>query len=381
MYKVLTVVGTRPELIKMSAIISTISKYCKHILVHTGQNYDPNLSSVFFDDLSIKQPDYYLAVANPEITLAESLANIIKSCDKVFEEVKPDAIMVYGDTNSCLCVIAAKRRKIPVFHFEAGNRCFDVRVPEEINRKIVDHLSDINLTLTEHARRYLLREGIPGQRIFTLGSHLDEVLYVHRKKIQNSDILLKLQIQEGAYFVVSLHREENVDCPERLEKIMKCILNVSQEFGVKSFVSLHPRTKRRLHMLSYDFIGDPTFVFVDPLAFSDYIRLQISCKCLLSDSGTVAEEARILGIAALTFRFSHERPEGIESGAFSLASTDESLLCSQIRLAIDSARGSIQYNTDSLDLSSRASKIVIGHVDHIKNEIWRVGQAKSEYDT
>ncbi len=371
MLKVLTIVGTRPELIKMSSVIKTIASYTKHILVHTGQNYDPRLNQLFFDDLGIEKPKHYLDAVENSGSSAEAIASIIMKSDKVLATEKPDAIMLYGDTNSCLSVISAKKRKIPIFHMESGNRCFDQRVPEETNRKIVDHLSDINMTLTERAREYLIMEGLKPDRIFNVGSHMDEVIFNAISKIECSNILEGLSVNKGSFFLVSLHREENVDNPERLASLMLLIDQVGSFFGKETIVSLHPRTRLSLRSAFSDLRTLKTIRFVEPFSFTDYVFLQMNCYCLLSDSGTVSEESGILGIPAITLRYIHERPEGIEAGSFSLGSLSQSSLVQQIRLAVKTARHTIKYSDLGLTLSQRVSKLVLGYCDYINAEVWK----------
>jgi len=308
MRKVMTIVGTRPELIKMSRVIAELEKHTQHVLVHTGQNYDYELNQIFFDDLEIRKPDYFLNAAGPNA--AQTIAQVIMKADEVFEQEKPDALLLYGDTNSCLAIIPAKRRKIPVFHMEAGNRCFDQRVPEELNRKVLDHLSDINMVLTEHARRYLLAEGIKPETIIKTGSHMREVLDFYKPKIDQSDVLTRLSLEAGKFFLVSAHREENVDSPEALRDLVETLDALAKKYRYPVLVSTHPRTLKRLEESAHGPL-DERIIFSKPFGFIDYIKLQMEAFCVLSDSGTITEEASLLNLCAITLRNAHERPEGM----------------------------------------------------------------------
>ena len=307
MLKVMTVVGTRPELIKLSRVIAELDRNMKHVLVHTGQNYDDELNRVFFDDLQIRQPDYYLEAAGA--TAAETIGQVISKVDPVMADEKPDAVLIYGDTNSCLAAIAAKRRKIPVFHMEAGNRGFDERVPEEINRRIIDHISDINMPLTEHGRRYLIQEGIRPETIFKTGSCMHEVLDYYAPGINASNVLERLQLEAGNYFVLSAHREENVDQPHRLKALLESLEQLVKEHDCPVVFSVHPRTRKRLDELTSGQL-DERIMFMKAMGFNDYIKLQQNAKCVISDSGTIFEESALLKIPAVTIRQCHERPEG-----------------------------------------------------------------------
>ncbi len=311
MLKVMTIVGTRPELIKMSRVIAEFDKHTKHVLVHTGQNFDYELNQVFFEDLDIRKPDYFLEAVGSNA--AQTIARVIEKADEVFEKEQPDALLLYGDTNSCLSVISAKRRKIPVFHMEAGNRCFDQRVPEELNRKVLDHLSDINMVLTEHARRYLLAEGIPADRIIKTGSHMQEVLEHYMPKITTSDVLDRLNLLSRNYFLMSAHREENVDSPENLQDLLNTLQALVKQYDMPVVVSTHPRTRQRLEKLGVEGL-DPRIQFLKPFGFFDYVKLQMEAFCILSDSGTITEEASLLNLPAVTVRNAHERPEGMDEG-------------------------------------------------------------------
>ena len=310
MLKIITIVGTRPEIIKMCRVISEFEKHVDHILVHTGQNYDYELNEIFFNELGINKPKYFLNAVGKNT--ASTIGNIISKVDDILEKENPDAVMLYGDTNSCLSVISAKRRKIPIFHMEAGNRSYDQRVPEEINRKIVDHLSDINLVLNEHSRRYLIKEGIPQETIIKTGSHMPEVLNFYKNNINKSDPLTKLNLREYKYFLISLHREENVDSQKNLRNIMKTLDAIYNKYELPVIVSTHPRTKLQLDKLGYK--SNENIKFLKPFGFFDYIKLQIKATCTISDSGTITEEASILNLPAITIRETHERPEGMDTG-------------------------------------------------------------------
>ncbi|MCX7222946.1 MAG: UDP-N-acetylglucosamine 2-epimerase (non-hydrolyzing), partial [Burkholderiales bacterium] len=306
MLKVMTIVGTRPELIKMSRVIAELDRHTRHVLVHTGQNYDYELNQIFFEDLEIRKPDHFLGAVGENA--AQTIAQVIMKSDEIFAKEEPDAVLLYGDTNSCLAVIAAKRRKIPVFHMEAGNRCFDQRVPEELNRKVLDHLSDINLVLTEHARRYLIAEGIRPETIIKTGSHMDEVLQHYMPSIENSDVVQRLGFKLGQFFVVSAHREENVDTPENLRDLVATLNALAEAYGFPIIVSTHPRTRKRLDALGVTVIH-PLVDFAKPMGFFDFVKLQMKAKCVISDSGTITEESTLLNFPAITIRYAHERPE------------------------------------------------------------------------
>ena len=311
--KVMTVVGTRPEIIRLSAVINKLdeSEAIDHILVHTGQNYDYELNEVFFKDFKLKKPDYFLNAATG--TAVETIGNILVKIDPVMEEVKPDAFLVLGDTNSCLCAIAAKRRHIPIFHMEAGNRCFDQRVPEETNRKIVDHTADINLTYIDIAREYLLREGLPADRIIKTGSPMFEVLHSRKEDIEKSDVLERLGLEEGKYFVVSAHREENINSEINFLDLVHSLNAVAEKYNIPLIVSTHPRTMKMIEVKGIEF--NPLIQIMKPLGFNDYNKLQINSKAVLSDSGTISEESSILGFKALNIRQAHERPEAMEEAS------------------------------------------------------------------
>lgn len=368
--KVLTIVGTRPELIKMSRVIALFDKYFNHVLCHTGQNFDYELNAVFFDDLKIRKPDYFLNVVAK--TTAATIGNIISKADEVLELEKPDTVLLYGDTNSCLAVIAAKRRKIPVFHMEAGNRCFDQRVPEELNRKIVDHLSDINLVLTDHARNYLLSEGVPAQNIIKTGSHMHEVFNHYAHDIESSSVLENLNLSPHQYFLVSAHREENVDSDLNLSSLCKSLQAISQEYNLPIVVSTHPRTRLRLEnagLLADKF--DSSISFMKPFGFHDYNKLQKNAYCVLSDSGTVTEESSLLGFPAVTIRNCHERPEGMDSGVLLMSGLDHMSVLSCIDIAVTTAEKRIPVNDyQNPYVSHQILKLVASYTGYINRVTW-----------
>lgn len=318
MLKVMTIVGTRPEIIRLSRVIPLLDRYCEHTLVHTGQNYDYELNQVFFEELEIRTPDHFLDAAGA--TAAETIGNVIIKIDRAFEKYQPDSILILGDTNSALSAIAAKRRKIPIFHMEAGNRCFDFRVPEEINRRIVDHISDINLPYSQIARSYLIREGLPPDQIVCTGSPIREVLDFYADKIKRSDVLDRLSLEKNNYFVVSAHREENVDNPANLIKLFEILNGLAVDYNCPVIVTTHPRTKKRIE--SMGFLADSRVRFHKPFGFLDYIKLQCNAKVVLSDSGTITEESSILNFPALNIREVQERPEGYEEGAVMMVGLD-----------------------------------------------------------
>jgi len=373
MFKVMTIVGTRPELIKMSRVIAEFDRHTQHILVHTGQNYDYELNQVFFEDLDIRKPDHFLAAVGENA--AQTIARVIEKSDEVMEKEKPEAVMLYGDTNSCLAVIAAKRRKIPVFHMEAGNRCFDQRVPEELNRKVLDHLSDINMVLTEHARRYLIAEGIRPETIIKTGSHMREVLDCYRPKIEASDVISRLGLEEGAFFLVSAHREENVDLLESLNDLLETLEALVAKYGFPVIVSTHPRTRKRLEELGRSPL-DSRIVFLKPFGFLDYIRLQMGAFCILSDSGTITEEASLLNLPAVTLRNAHERPEGMDVGTLIMSGLKKSRVLDAVDVVTS------QYSKEhrvmepvpdyeALSVSKQIVRVVLSYVDYVNQTVWK----------
>jgi UDP-N-acetylglucosamine 2-epimerase (non-hydrolysing) len=331
--KVMTILGTRPEIIRLSRIIPLLDRYTKHILVHTGQNYDFELNEIFFKDLDIRKPDYFLNVDHS--SLGKVLGEIIIKCEEILHKEKPDAVLILGDTNSSIAAIIAKRLKIPIYHMEAGNRCFDPNVPEEINRKIIDHIADFNLVYTEHARRHLLAEGLPHRRIILTGSPMYEVINANKKRISGSPILKQLNLRKKNYFVVSIHREENVDDPANLKKICVILDRIAQKYKKRVLVSTHPRMRKRLENLSGTHIFDPLVEFHLPFGFFDYIKLEQNALCTISDSGTISEESAILSFPAVTLRNSMERPEALDAGTIILTGVDGDTVCSAIELEID----------------------------------------------
>ncbi|TGK51908.1 UDP-N-acetylglucosamine 2-epimerase (non-hydrolyzing) [Leptospira kanakyensis] len=372
MLKVLTLVGTRPELIKMSRVIAAMDKHFNHIFVHSGQNYDYELNHVFFDDLEIRKPDYFLNVASD--TVAKTIAAVLVNIDEVLEKENPDAILIYGDTNTCLAVISAKRRKIPVFHMEAGNRCFDERVPEELNRKVVDHLSDINIVLTEHARRYLLNEGIKPETIFKSGSHMKEVLDYYAPKIKKSKILSELALSEKEYFLVSIHREENVDNESNLLEMINSLKGLALEYKIPVIVSTHPRTKKRLESLGIQSVEN--IQFLKPFGFLDYIFLQQNAKCVISDSGTITEEAAILKFPAITIRNTHERPEGMDTGVLILSGLKELEVLESVNISISVSNQKEVKNENVFDyfvddVSSKIVNLVQSYTGYVNRVVWK----------
>lgn len=373
MLKVMTIVGTRPELIKMSRVIAELDQYTQHILVHTGQNYDYELNQVFFDDLDIRKPDYFLDAAGTNA--AQTIAQVIAKSDEVLEKESPDAVMLYGDTNSCLAVLSAKRRKIPIFHMEAGNRCFDQRVPEEINRKVLDHLSDVNMVLTEHARRYLLAEGIRPDLIFKTGSHLPEVLNYYLPKIRQSDILTRLGLQPHQYFLISAHREENVDSPQVIADFLDTLNALFGEYKLPIIVSTHPRTRKRLETIETKNFSDK-IIFSKPFGFCDYIQLQMQAFCILSDSGTITEEASLLNLPAITIRNAHERPEGMDAGVLIMSGMKANTVLDAVRVITTQFAKSITTSIlpvsdyQNHQVSKQIVRIVLSYVDYINRVVW-----------
>lgn len=371
--KVMTVVGTRPELIKLSRVIAELERTTEHLLVHTGQNYDDELNRIFFDDLEINQPHYYLDAAGS--TAVETIAQVLSKVDPVMAKEQPDALLLYGDTNSCMAAIAAKRRKIPVFHMEAGNRSFDERVPEEINRRIVDHISDINMPLTEHARRYLIAEGIRSETIIKTGSCMQEVLEYYAPKIEKSDAVERLGLKPGQYFLISAHREENVDAPERLAGLLESLNALADTYDVPIIFSVHPRTRKRLDDLAHGNI-DARVQFMKAMGFLDYIRLQQQAMCVVSDSGTITEEGSLLNLPAVTLRQAHERPEGMDEGTVIMSDLlPENVLravavvLSQYDRKAPKIRQVEDYNGGNV--SMKVVRIIHSYTDYIRRTVWR----------
>lgn len=373
MLNVCTIVGTRPELIKMCRVIAAFDTHTNHTLVHTGQNFDFELNQVFFDDLEIRKPDYFLGAAGK--SAVDTIAQVLIKSDEILESVKPDALLLYGDTNSCLAVIAAKRRKIPVFHMEAGNRCFDQRVPEELNRKVVDHLSDVNMTLTEHARRYLLAEGLPPDRTIKVGSHMQEVLEHFMSSIMASNVAQRLGVTPGRFFLVSAHREENVDTPQNLRDMLDTLNGLVDTYGYDIVVSTHPRTRQRLEALG-DFQVNAKVRFLKPFGFLDYVKLQMDAACILSDSGTITEEASLLNLPAVTIRNAHERPEGMDEGVLIMTGLkrDKVLDCVRITMA-QHAQGRrtarVVPDYEGGLVSQKVLRIVLSYTSFVNRVVWR----------
>lgn len=371
MKTVMTIVGTRPEIIKLSRVLAELEKYTNHILVHSGQNYDYELNEVFFKEMGIKKPDYFLNAAADNA--AETIANVISKSDKLLAELKPDAVLLYGDTNSCLSVISVKRRKIPIFHMEAGNRCFDQRVPEEINRKIVDQLSDINMTLTEHARDYLISEGLRPETIIKTGSSMKEVLEYHNEDIANSKVLATLNLKEKDFFIVSAHREENLDSEQNFNDLLESLNVIATTYNKRVIVSTHPRTRKKLESLDKkDF--NPLVEFMKPLGFFDYIALQQNAYCAISDSGTITEESSILGFPAITIRQAHERPEGMDEGTLIMSGLKSADIVNSINIITEQTANqtmNIVKDYDTNTVSKKVVRIIISYIDYINRTVWK----------
>lgn len=372
--KVTTVVGTRPEVIRLSRVLALLDKHCDHILVHTGQNYDYELNQIFFDDLGIRKPDYFLNSASESVSAANTIGNLITSVDKVLAEVQPDAMLVLGDTNSCLAVIPAKRYKIPIFHMEAGNRCFDMRVPEEINRRIVDHTADINLTYSTIARDYLLREGLPPDQVIKIGSPMYEVLHHYLPQIESSNILSNLGLVVQGYYVVSVHREENIESDRAFAKLVEILNTVAEDNNLPVIVSTHPRTQKRIDASGVRF--HPRVQLLKPLGFFDYVKLQKSAKAVLSDSGTINEESSILNFPALNLREVHERPEGMEEASVMMVGLEIDRVRQGLDILYAQLRGSersIQLVADYSisNVSDKVLRIIHSYTDYVKRVVWK----------
>lgn len=366
--KVMTIVGTRPEIIKLACVIKELDKYTEHILVHTGQNYDYELNQVFFEDLGLRAPDVYMDAAGENA--AETIANVISKSDKLFKEYKPDAVLLYGDTNSCLAVISAKRNKIPVFHMEAGNRCFDERVPEELNRKVLDHLSDINMTLTEHARRYLIAEGIRPETIIKTGSSMEEVFAMNKEKIAQSDIINKLGLKAKEYFVLSAHREENVDNEKNFINLLNSINKVAEVYNMPIVFSAHPRTRKKIEAMNFKF--NELVKYMKPLGFNDYNKLQQNAFCVISDSGTITEESSLLGFPAITIRQAHERPEGMDEGTLIMSGVEEKGILDAIKVVTDqNVKMNQVADYKAPYLASKVVRIILSYTDYVNRTVWK----------
>jgi UDP-N-acetylglucosamine 2-epimerase (non-hydrolysing) len=372
MRKVMTLVGTRPELIKMSRVIAELDRQVTHVLVHSGQNFDYELNQVFFEDLQIRTPDHFLGAAGE--TAAETIAQVIAKADRVFDIEQPDALLLYGDTNTGLAVIAAKRRQIPVFHMEAGNRCFDQRVPEELNRKVLDHLSDINLVLTEHARRYLIAEGIRPETIIKTGSHMEEVLNHFMPRIESSDVVARMGLEAGRFFVVSAHREETVDTPANLRDLVDTLRALADEYRFPVIVSTHPRTRQRLEALGRS-IDHPLIQFMKPFGFLDYIKLELSAFCVCSDSGSITEEASLLNLPAVTLRNTHERPEGMDEGTLIMSGLKKESVLDAVRVVVsqhDRAQRVFRLVSDyrAGPVSKQVVRVVLSYIEYVNRTVW-----------
>ena len=369
--KVMTVVGTRPEIIKLSQVMKELDKYVEHTIVHTGQNYDYELNELFFEQLGIRKPDFFLEAVKG--SASETIGDIISKIDKVFVDVKPDALLIYGDTNSCLCVIPAKKRKIPIFHMEAGNRSFDQRVPEEINRKIVDHLSDINMPLTEQARDYLVAEGIKPQTVIKTGSPMLEVLNENMKDILESDILEKEGLTKGQYFLMSIHREENVDSPKNFTNLLDSIEAITEKYNFPIIISTHPRTLKKLEEMEYE-KQNKNLRFSKPYGFHEYNQLQLNAYCVLSDSGTITEESSILNIPSITIRQAHERPEGMDEGTLIMTGLSKDRILESIEVVVSQHKndGPMRMVGDySIDnVSRKVLRIILSYTDYVNRTVW-----------
>ena len=368
----MTIVGTRPEIIKLSRVMAELDKFTKHIIVHTGQNYDFELNEIFFQQLGIRKPDYFLNASGN--TATETIANVIVRSDEIMALENPDAVLLYGDTNSCISVISAKKRKIPIFHMEAGNRCFDQRVPEEINRKIVDHLSDINMPLSEHARRYLISEGIKPETIIKTGSPMKEVLSYHKKDIEKSHVLKNENLKKGEYFIVSTHREENVDSERNFNDLLMSLDAIVTKYNKKIIVSTHPRTRKKLETIGF-VNSNPMIEFMKPFGFLDYIKLQQNAFCVISDSGTITEESSILHFPAITIRQAHERPEGMDEGTLIMTGLKSELILNSIDIVTSQFAENnevIQTIPDYLtdNVSKKVVRIILSYTDYVNRVVW-----------
>jgi UDP-N-acetylglucosamine 2-epimerase (non-hydrolysing) len=370
--KVMTIVGTRPEVIKLSRVINELDQHTHHILVHTGQNYDYELNQIFFKQLEIRRPDHFLDAVGE--TVAETIGNVISKADKAMESEKPDALLLLGDTNSCLTAISAKRRKIPIFHMEAGNRCFDQRVPEEINRRIVDHISDINLTYTEHARRYLLAEGLKPETVIKTGSPLGEVLEYYRPQIEASKIIEHLQIKPYEYFLVSAHREENVENDVNFEDLLESLNLIVEKYNKSIIVSTHPRTRKKIESKE-NIKTDRRIRFLKPLGFLDYVKLQMNAICVISDSGTITEESSILNFPAVTIRQAHERPEGMDEGTLIMCGLKADRIMDSIDIVTsqyskDLRQFKLVQDYDTVNVSKKVLRIILSYIDYVNRTVW-----------
>jgi UDP-N-acetyl-L-fucosamine synthase len=376
--KIISVVGTRPEIIRLSRVLAKLDEHCEHVLVHTGQNYDYELNQVFFDDLGVRKPDHFLSSAAGSSSAAHTIGNLIIAVDQVLAEVQPEAMLVLGDTNSCLSVIPAKRRKIPIFHMEAGNRCFDQRVPEETNRRIVDHTADVNLTYSAIAREYLLREGLPPDLVIKTGSPMFEVLTHYRPRIDASDVLERQGLQAGGYFVVSAHREENIESAQSFTKLVAVLNAVAEDYNLPVIVSTHPRTQKRIDATGSRF--HPQVRLLKPLGFHDYVKLQLSAKAVLSDSGTINEESSILNFPALNLREAHERPEGMEEAAVMMVGLEVDRVRQGLTILATQPRGSDRTDPHGVrpvgdysmpNVSDKVLRIIHSYTDYVNRVVWK----------
>jgi UDP-N-acetyl-L-fucosamine synthase len=369
--KVMTVVGTRPEIIRLSRVLAQLDQFCDHVLVHTGQNYDYELNQVFFDDLGVRKPDHFLSSASNSTSAAHTIGNLIIGVDLVLAETQPEALLVLGDTNSCLAVIPAKRRRIPVFHMEAGNRCFDMRVPEETNRRIVDHTADVNLTYSTIARNYLLSEGLPPDLVIKTGSPMLEVLTYYRPRIEESAVLQRLDLTAHKYFVVSAHREENIESPQSFTKLVAVLNAVAEDHNLPVIVSTHPRTQRRIDATGARF--HPQVRLLKPLGFHDYVKLQLSAKAVLSDSGTINEESSILNFPALNLRETHERPEGMEEAAVMMVGLEVDRVRQGLEILATQSRGDLRQVADYSmpNVSAKVLRIIHSYTDYVSRVVWK----------
>jgi len=370
--KIATVVGTRPEIIRLACVIKKLDEHCEHILIHTGQNYDYELNEIFFDDLGIRKPDYFLGAAGT--TGAETIGNVIIKVDQVLEEIQPEAMLVLGDTNSCMALLPAKRRKIPTFHMEAGNRCFDQRVPEEINRRLVDHIADINLTYSSIARDYLLSEGLPADMVIKTGSPMFEVLNTYRDGIESSDVLTRLGIKEYEFFVVSAHREENIDSDKNFLNLIESLNSIAEAYQMPIIVSTHPRTRKRIDEMKVEL--NPMIQLLKPLGFKDYNKLQISAKAVLSDSGTINEEASIMNFPALNLREAHERPEGMEETVVMMTGLEKERIMQSLAIIDNQPRGEQRLMRQVSDysmpnVSDKIVRIIHSYTDYVNRVVWK----------
>lgn len=370
--KVATIVGTRPEIIRLSRVMAALDRYVDHVIIHTGQNYDYELNQIFFEDLEIRKPDFFLEAAGG--TAAETIGLVIAKTDAALREVRPDAVLILGDTNSCLAAIPAKRQKIPVFHMEAGNRCFDQRVPEEINRKIVDHIADINLPYSDISREYLVREGIPPDRVIKTGSPMYEVLHHYLPKIERSDVLDRLALTAGEYFAVSCHREENVDSPAQFAKLCAVLDGLAREFGLPVIVSTHPRTRKRME--AERVMLDERVRLLKPLGLCDYVHLEMHARATLSDSGTITEESSILNFPALNIRNAHERPEGMEEAAVMMTGLEWNRILTALDILAQQPRGTsrllrVVNDYDVPNVAEKVVRVILSYTDYVRRVVWK----------